>query len=409
MATLCKNCNHALIYDPGKKMMLCVACGSTFAAEQVESEAKKYRENERLLKQSEVYGEETEKTKEEFLECYVYTCSECGGEIVIHGTEVSTHCVYCGNPTVVFSRVTKEKKPNFILPFSVTRETALNSIRYKIGTSIFVPKAVRNFQPDDVLGIYLPFWLVNANYYETCVVRSEVGSGKSKETRYWGRTGNIEIKDLPVDGCRMLSDESSMRLEPFPLKSMKNFDEDYLLGFYSNASDINYNEMYQAVESRAKEHFEESVVQNVEGSSRTIDRETHQTSIKDAYKYAMFPVWFVTFTYKGKHNTILVNGRTGKVVCGLPWRKGLFAAMTIGIGSLVALMSYFLFYGILSICLQTSPDSAGEKLGSSILAVFVLAILGFFSAGIRKMSRVLKQINRTQSSETFNFVKKRKE
>ena len=83
MATLCKNCSHALIYDPGVKKMLCTSCGSTFKAEEVESEAKKYREEERVRSRGEVYGENDEEVVEEFLENYIYTCSECGGEIVI--------------------------------------------------------------------------------------------------------------------------------------------------------------------------------------------------------------------------------------------------------------------------------------------------------------------------------------
>ena len=60
MATLCKNCSHALIYDPGVKKMLCTSCGSTFKAEEVESEAKKYREEERVRSRGEVYGENDE-------------------------------------------------------------------------------------------------------------------------------------------------------------------------------------------------------------------------------------------------------------------------------------------------------------------------------------------------------------
>ena len=86
MATLCKNCNHALVFEPALGKLYCAYCGSQFAAEDVESDSKKYRENERVLTRDEVFGDD--ETYEEFLESYVYTCSECGGEISIHGTEV---------------------------------------------------------------------------------------------------------------------------------------------------------------------------------------------------------------------------------------------------------------------------------------------------------------------------------
>ncbi|MBR5426331.1 MAG: hypothetical protein IK106_07385, partial [Clostridiales bacterium] len=94
MATLCRNCNHALVYSPEIRKMYCYYCGSAFEAEDVESEAKKYRENERVLTRGEVYGDD--EVIDEYLEAYVYTCSECGGEISIHGSETSTTCIYCG-------------------------------------------------------------------------------------------------------------------------------------------------------------------------------------------------------------------------------------------------------------------------------------------------------------------------
>ncbi|MBO4495081.1 MAG: hypothetical protein J5752_04420 [Clostridiales bacterium] len=410
MATLCKNCGHALVYDPAVKKMHCGVCGATFEAEEVESEAKKFRENERVMTRGEVYGED-EEVQEEFLECYVYTCGECGGEIVIHGSEVSTKCVYCGNPTVVFSRVAQEKTPDFVIPFAITRDQAVDLIHQKIAHSILVPKEIKNFQAEDVRGIYLPYWIVNANHEETCVVRSVVKSGKYSTTRHWGRTGKMVIRNFPMDGSKLLSNESSARLEPFDFKDVKIFDEDYLLGFYSNASDIDYDELHSETEKRAMEIFEEKAMADVKGSSKKIMAQMHETAILNDYSYAMFPVWFVTFTYEGKHNTILVNGQTGKVVCGLPWRKTLFWTFTIVAGLLITIVAFFLFkglfYGIFE--LGSSRKSSSNDSSGKLVVAIAAGIVALFSAGVTKMKKVLKQIKLTQSSKTFNFVKKRQE
>ena len=413
MATLCKKCSHALIYDPGVKKMLCTSCGSTFKAEDVESEAKKYREDERVRSRGEIYGEDNEEIVEEYLENYIYTCSECGGEIVIHGSEASTKCVFCGNPNVVFSRVSKEKMPDLIIPFSITKERALNAIREKIAHSFFVPTEIKNFQPEDVRGIYLPYWVVETEFEGSCLISSTVSSGKTSETIYTGRRGNLCMKNFPVDGCAILSNESSARLEPFNSSGMIPFDEDYLLGFYSNASDITYDEMWKVAENRAKEIFTEAALSGVRGSSPKIEAESHTAAVLNNYKYAMFPVWFVTFTYEGTHNTILVNGQTGKVVCGLPWRKTLFWAMTIGIGIALTFLSYFLFKGMFTAFLTMGTR---RRYGSSrndgrgkIIVMIAAGIITLFTTGARKMKRVIKQIELTQSCKTFNFVKKRQE
>ena len=136
MATLCKNCSHALVFNPESQLLECSYCGSSFRPDEIESEAKEYRQDLKAESMNEVYGTEIEK----FMDCYVYSCSECGGEIIVNGTEASTTCVYCGNPNVVFSRIARQKCPEYVLPFSVTKEQAIELVRGKIGKGFFIPK-----------------------------------------------------------------------------------------------------------------------------------------------------------------------------------------------------------------------------------------------------------------------------
>ena len=115
MATLCKNCATPLIFDPAKQKVVCPSCGGAWDAEEVESNEKKYRENQHAVSAEEVYGP-SDDLKDEYFDCYIYTCGSCGGEIAINGTEASTKCIYCGSSSVVFDRISKEKAPEFIRP-----------------------------------------------------------------------------------------------------------------------------------------------------------------------------------------------------------------------------------------------------------------------------------------------------
>ena len=249
MATLCKNCSHALVFDPAKQKLVCVACGSTFFPEEVESEAKAYREDLNAESINKINGTDDK----DLMDCYVYTCSECGDEIIVNGTEASTTCVYCGNPNVVFSRIAKQKCPEYVLPFSVTKEKALQIARERISKGFFVPKEIKNFTVDCCRGIYLPYWIVNADFYDAVVVQGQVRQGKSSVTKYFGRAGSMKLKNLPLDASRALSDETSAKLEPYVLRDLKPFDEDYLAGFYSNVSDVTYSDIRRAAISRAEE------------------------------------------------------------------------------------------------------------------------------------------------------------
>ena len=401
MATLCKNCAHALIYDPWIKKMLCTTCGSTFEAEEVESGAKKFKEDESATRCNETHVDARE-IEEKFLENYVYTCSECGGEIIIHGSEVSTKCIYCGNPNVVFSRVSKEKTPDYILPFSVTKEFAIRAVRSKMERARFVSKEIKNIRPEDVRGIYLPYWIVEADFEEDCLVSSTVGSGKSSTTIYSRRKGELKLKRFPVDGCRILSNESAARLEPFNLRSLIDFDEDYLMGFYSNGSDIPYNDLWDVTTKRCREFFEKEAMRDVPGTCHSIDRENHVIAIKNNYRYALLPVWFITFEYEGKQNTVLVNGQTGKVVCGLPWCESNFWSMTLRRGAVLTIPFFFVFLFLFRMLFESG------LFGNTIIASAV-AILVFFKIGNSQKTKVLEDLELTQSPKMFNFVKKRQE
>ena len=402
MATLCKNCSHALVFDPRSQMLTCSFCGSSFRPEEVQSEAKEYREDLEAESASEVYNSDEEK----FMDCYVYSCSECGGEIIINGTEASTTCIYCGNPNVVFSRIAKQRQPEFIMPFRITRESAVMRARDTIKKGAFVPSEIKKFSVDCCRGIYLPYWIVNATYYGTVIVEGSVTEDKKTVTRYFGRTGYLKFRNLPIDASRALSDDSSSKLEPFDLTHLKPFDEDYLAGFYSNVSDVTYSDVRLVAMERGKEFFAEAAVKDVEAYNKTVVDSLPSIDVDPDMKYAMLPAWFISFDYEGKHHTILVNGDTGKVVCALPWKKVLFNILLFTIAIIATVLSFFVFKGFL-MAMFSGPEVKITK-GEIWFWVFIITtIVTLFSTGINKVRRVMENIRLTQDKAMFNFMKKR--
>lgn len=118
MILYCANCGKALVYNPAKNKMECPSCGSLFDAERTPE-------------------------PEDTMECNIYTCTACGAELAINGVESSTFCAYCGQPTIIFSRVSSEIKPKYILPFSVTKDQAVIAIRQKLKRDSLFPMRSR--------------------------------------------------------------------------------------------------------------------------------------------------------------------------------------------------------------------------------------------------------------------------
>ena len=398
MATLCKNCSHALVFDPAAQKLECSYCGSSFTAEEVESEAKEYRQDLQAESMEKVYGE----TDGKYMDCYVYTCSECGGEIILNGSESSTTCIYCGNPNVVFSRIARQKCPDYVLPFNITREKALSIVREHLKKGIFIPRQIKNIKIDCVRGIYLPYWLINAEFHEAAVIMGSRHEGRSSRTYYFGRAGDMKIRNLPIDASKMVPDESTARLEPFSMTRLKPFDEDYLAGFYSNVSDITYSDLRSSAFNRGKEYFEYEASFDCDADNPKVIDSRPSIKLDNDVIYAMLPAWFISFKYKKKNHTILINGDTGKIVCGIPWNKLLFYSLLIVLGIAITVAAFFAFKYTLPLVLVSKSRSKGK-----VIAALVAGIIALFTTGISKVVRVIKNIKLTQDRDTFNFMKKR--
>ena len=403
MATLCKNCSHALVFNPETQKLECSYCGSSFKAEEIESESKKYRQDLQAESMDAIYGE----TDGKYMDCYVYTCAECGGEIIINGSESSTTCIYCGNPNVVFSRIARQKCPDYILPFSISKDKAVSMVRERLKKGIFVPSKIKKINIDCVRGIYLPYWLVNAEFSGAVVLSGQVNEGKHTRTYYFGRAGDMNIKNLPIDASKMVSDESTARLEPFSMTLLKPFDEDYLAGFYSNVTDITYSDLRSSALTRAKEYFEDEAIHDCVVENPKIIRSNPSIKLNNDLIYAMLPAWFISFKYKKKHHTILINGDTGKVVCGIPWNKILFYSLLIGLGILITAAAFFVFRYTLPFFLAAGGSSRSSGNRGKLIVYLVVGIIALFTTGIRKVVKVVKNIKLTQDRDTFNFMKKR--
>ena len=408
MITQCRNCAGQLVFDPEKQKLICGHCGSEFAPEEFTQSEKEYLADKQAESMNSVYGTDSE----DMMDCYVYLCHSCGGEIIINGTEASTRCIYCGNSNVVFSRIAKHKRPQFIIPFKLTKDDAVAEVRKRFKKGMFIPKDIKNFEVDNVRGIYIPYWIVDCDHKASVVIQGQVSSGKHSRTVFYGRAGRMSLKRLPLDASKILSDESSSRLEPYNLNAMKPFDEDYLLGFYSNISDITYRDLRSAANARASEYFNEYAIADVKGASgKKVCKESHVTAIDYSnLNYAMFPAWFITYFYKGQHNTILVNGQSGKIVCGVTWNKVLFFTLLAVAGIALTAVTFILMRPVLEAMFTgSSRSSSSSDSRGKILAAIVCGAIAMFSIGIAKIRKVIKSINLTQDNAIFNFVKKRQE
>lgn len=383
MAVLCSNCSGKLIFNPASQKLDCVSCGSKFRPEDVEDKDARLH------------------TK--YYNTRVYTCSHCGAEVITSDSEASTFCVYCGNPAIVFSRISEEYMPDGLIPFKVTKEEAIRNISANFMKNPFVPQEIKSkVTADNLRGIYVPYWIINAEYTEADLISGDVKRGKTTYREHFSRAGDVELQNVPIDGSRMLNDDVSRKLEPFYLEDSTAFDEDYLNGFYSNTSDLSYFDLKKSAAGRCHKLFSDEVLKTVKAKNKKIDNSIQWIDIEDDPLYMMMPVWFFTFRHGNKPYTILVNGQTGKVVGTLPWNTKRIWAIAAGIFIPVALFSLLPLIPAFS----RNINLLRPVFTYGFSALFVLGGVGI-AKGIAGIKRILMNLKLTQSEDIFKYVKKR--
>ena len=414
MVCKCPKCDGALEYTPGANKMECPYCGSVFGIQEA-MESQKMQDHVVKMEpaSSNTYQQSgvgqpqqmNEKGAEntanvnsgETMECNIYTCTSCGAELAINGVEASTFCAYCGQPTIVFSRVSRELMPKYVLPFRIQKEQAVNGIREKLNKGLFVPKEIKNFEVERVRGIYIPYFLFDVYYYDWQKLKGTVGSGKNKKTKYFIREAECDFQKLTCDASRQLNDESSQRLEPSDLRCLKEFEVGYLSGFYSDRYDLNDKQLTGVAIGRSKELFDEQIRKSINASNIRIMENAPKYKIRNA-EYALLPAWFMTFRYKNEPYTILVNGQNGKVVGAVPFDKAKLTSMFV----VLAVIASIIFTLICRLMFH-------EEMDGDIFTIIIVGGVFFYGAGIGAFASVKKNIELTKASKTAKFVRERQD
>lgn len=358
MSLVCPNCVGQVMYDPKREKMVCLSCGWEATQEEfskLEGREKYDRENATpVIRTWETKPEpEWMRDEVEFMETNIYHCKTCGAELMLTGTEASTFCSYCGAATIVFDRVSKEARPKRIIPFKLTQEQALASIKKHFAKGSYIPSKIRELTVDKVHAIYMPYWL-----FDTYIRRSMTVEASTHEdgTFEYIRDASCRYKEVTLDASRRLHNEMSRRLEPFRTEELVDFDVAYLSGFYADRYDVTKEALKTANEKRCREYLDDAILDTCPrvnkrtiGSMSNYKKKNVREECQIEYvEYALLPAYFVNLKYDTGRELVMVNGQTGKVVANLPYEKKQIVKKFL-MNSLIACPIFTLVtYGILS-------------------------------------------------------------
>ena len=181
-----------------------------------------------------------------------FVCNSCGARVVTDKNTSATFCAFCGSPALVGQRLTNEFKPQYMIPFKVSREKAEQAFMKWAGGGKWTPFGfVSKKNITKLTGLYVPFWLFNIKAHIDIEASAEdiSYSGEYRTTKYYQvtRQGDAEWKNIPLDGETRIDDKLMEAIEPFNFEKLIPYDYDYIPGFYADR----YDQDAQALAKRA--------------------------------------------------------------------------------------------------------------------------------------------------------------
>lgn len=302
----CASCGGDLKYDIASGQLACVYCDTKYDPYEISKESD---------------GEQ------DSYDVTVFKCPQCGGEIYSTDNTAAGFCSFCGASTILSSRLKRERRVDYVIPFRKTKEDCKQAYQKLMRHAIFAPKELKDPKNiDGFRGIYMPYWVYYVKQQGHTHLHGTMShrSGDYIITEHYGLSMDVDAqyKGLSYDASSSFADNISEKLAPYDIKNMRPFTPSLLSGFYADVSDVESEVYAQDAVNFACEETAYYIKRNPAVRQYSLDdseklKRCFPTELAQTDS-AMFPVWFLSYRNKDRVAYATVNGQTGKVVADLP-------------------------------------------------------------------------------------------
>lgn len=287
-----------------------------------------------------------------------FKCEACGAEVVVDTAHaVSARCHWCRHTFNVNMQVPNGAVPDAVLPFRLTKDQGVELIRaFAAKRRLLAHRQFRKeFVPENVVGVYLPYLVVDARAEATYRGSGEIqtrrwteGTGNDRTTYYAADVYAVErhvsftVDDLTVEGSsdRASSGPGSTNnvinsIMPFDTKNAVKWNASYLTGFTSEKRDRDVSDMGEVLEDQLLSIGRSQVHPAIGMYDRGVRWEQEGVDVGGSRWVSMYlPVWLYSFRQEsnGMIHYIAVNARTGETMGSVPisYPKLALVSLTVG-------------------------------------------------------------------------------
>jgi predicted RNA-binding Zn-ribbon protein involved in translation (DUF1610 family) len=329
---ICPSCGGKLTYDAKERMLICVSCNNTYTAKDLMQIDKSIDDTEGI--EADYFKNEDNTTE--------YTCTSCGGAIIVEDSIASSVCPFCGNNVLLKNSLVGELRPKYIVPFLNSKDKIEKIKHHYLNKNPFLPfgfkEAVNKARVND---LYIPLYVLRGK-----VAFDFLSVGKTRMNNYvleknqfdfTPKTsfGTIQFHHFPLEALIPNYDNIIQAIGPFDLKNIKQFNTPYLAGHMAKRLELSFRGLKSkavlAVEEEMSKILKNPVtLKRLYMENGELRREANEgeilftenirvTQIKASYTF--YPTWFIESTFKGKKYSIIINDQNGSISGKIPLSK----------------------------------------------------------------------------------------
>lgn len=135
----CPCCGGKIEFQSATQQMQCPFCDTVFELEALQSydDALKEEQTDDMTWDSTPDSTFQEGETEGM---GIYTCQNCGGEIVADSSTAASKCPYCDNPIIMTKQFSGDLKPDFVIPFQLDKKAAKEALQHHLQGKHLLPK-----------------------------------------------------------------------------------------------------------------------------------------------------------------------------------------------------------------------------------------------------------------------------
>jgi transcription elongation factor Elf1 len=372
----CPKCGATDIsLNVNKGLLRCNFCRHEFAPEKAEDS-----ENDLSKLEGSVIGSGAQDIIADTNDVLTFKCSSCAAEVVIDTNEATqARCHWCRNTLSLQQQIPNGAVPDMVLPFKIKKEEAKADIdKFVSKRSTFAhPQFKKEFNSNNVMGVYLPYMVVDVNAHSTLVGQGEheirsytVGSGKDKERYYDAdlydveRDFDIVVEGLTVEGSadKLNNKKGSHKtnniinsIMPFDTENSVKWDANYLKGYTSEKRDTNVEQLKGLVNTQAKDVARHKANETLKEYDRGVCWSKEDMNVKgERWKAAYLPVWLYSYHQKNKNllHYVAVNARTKETMGSVP----IHIPKLFLVSAIIEIVSFILWLFLLLPLFASSED-----------------------------------------------------